>query len=67
MFIDTFNGWGKMTYSNGSVYEGEWLNGSKQGVGCFTENGISTYSIYKDNSVSKKTKEKKFLQQKEKY
>ena len=35
-FICTLSGKGKMTYNDGSVYEGDWANNKKKGIGKMT-------------------------------
>lgn len=32
---DKQSGYGKMVYADGTVYEGHWLNGRRQGLGTF--------------------------------
>ena len=31
------NGKGRMTYANGDIYQGEWVNGKAHGVGVFVD------------------------------
>mmetsp|Transcript_1275 Transcript_1275/g.1638 ORF Transcript_1275/g.1638 Transcript_1275/m.1638 type:complete len:1093 (+) Transcript_1275:69-3347(+) len=33
--VSSFNGYGIMTWSNGDVYQGDWLNGMRHGIGIF--------------------------------
>ena len=38
-----------MIFPNGDVYDGEWVNGKRQGVGLFKAQGGSTYAGNWDN------------------
>ncbi|CDW81139.1 UNKNOWN [Stylonychia lemnae] len=47
-FNDKIHGYGKMIFEDGSTYEGEWINGMKQGKGIEKSNQASTNAkIYK--------------------
>ncbi len=44
------NGIGKMVYANGDIYEGDFVNGKKQGQGTFTfKNGQAYFGRFFDN------------------
>ena len=46
----TRHGWGKMTYTSGDVYEGEWRDGKMNGRGTMTyADGSSVKGVWKDN------------------
>jgi len=38
-----FHGQGRLTYANGSYYDGEWVNGIQHGTGIFEHPGSSKY------------------------
>ena len=47
---DCVNGYGIMTYPNGSKYEGEWKDNKKEGFGTFYYSYGSTYRGYWKNN-----------------
>ncbi len=42
--VKTFTGYGTYYYSNGEKYEGQWLNGKRNGIGTYVWNNGDTYS-----------------------
>ena len=53
---DNYNGYGKMTYASGNVYEGEWKNSEMNGHGKYTyANGNVTYGEWENGQFIKKT------------
>ncbi len=42
--VKTFTGFGIYYYSNGEKYEGQWLNGKRNGIGTYVWNNGDTYS-----------------------
>lgn len=44
-------GMGKMYYSDGSLYYGEWLNGVRSGYGTYVDNGIEIIGLWANDSL----------------
>ncbi len=45
------NGFGKVIFENGDIYEGNWVNGKKEGKGTFTYTNIGIYTGQYANDV----------------